>query len=154
MSLPPLDPRANRAHEYDVGRRRWVVVIVGSVAGMIVVAAVVSAWLLGHRSAAIREVDRPRSVGSPRFAPDGPPLQPSLPHDRTPGEDLAAMHAREDAVFAAMGWRIDPATHAAVVPDAVIARVAARPGPSPVTRPTTRASTVTPVPGIDEGGPR
>jgi hypothetical protein len=86
-----------------------------------------------------RQAERPTSIiadgGAVPPGEQGPPLQPSTPHDALPREDLAAMHQAEDEVFAHLGW-VDQTTHTIRVPDAVVSAVAKRTGGAS-TRPTT-----------------
>ena len=101
----------------------------------------VGLWLLIKQyDRDFRQAEQPTSViaDGPAVPPgeQGPPLQPSTPHDALPREDLAAMHQAEDEVFARLGW-VDQATHTVRVPDAVVSAVAHRPG-SATTRPGTR----------------
>jgi len=97
-------------------------------------------WILvKHYDRDFRKAERPTSVivdsGAVPHGEQGPPLQPSTPHDALPREDLAAMHQAEDEVFARLGW-VDQATHTVRAPDAVVSAVAHRAGAA-----TTRAAT-------------
>ena len=131
-----------RGYERRDVRMRWVVgfVIVLAVSGAVIHTGV---WfLLKGLVHGGRSIDRPESVlnerdGNPPrdwATPDAPPLQPTQRHDRTPPEDLAAMHRQEDEVLTAMGWTIDPTTHRPVVPASLAAIVASR---QPTSRPAT-----------------
>lgn len=160
MSRTAFNPNPSRisvgqGYEPDGIRLRWLAI---AVAGLIVSAVIIHAalwWLLKSEVRHVRSVDRPMSVVPAAATPTtGPALQPSIHHDRTPPEDLAAMRRSEDEVFRAMGWDVQP--QGASPPDALIARAAAnaarrKPTTSPATQPRSRAATVTPVPGADQG---
>jgi hypothetical protein len=87
-------------------------------------------WLQKDDLRAAARDDRPMSFV--HVAPDRggtPPLQPDGPaHDTTPPQDLAAMHAGEDAVFARLGWR-DVRTGSISVPADICAEVIRRSTP-------------------------
>ena len=72
-----------------------------------------------------RAVDVPRSAVEADVTPAEHPLQPSVGHDALPYQDMEALRRQEDGMFQKLGWRVDPATHEADVPDAIIQRVAA-----------------------------
>lgn len=149
--LPPL-----RAHESDDARRRWVASAIVALALTLVGTFVAMRALIAFGSSRQREADGQRSIiDGVRIASDAAPLQPSILHERSPGEDLAAMRRCEDAIFEALGWHVAKAGGAPAIPDAIIASVATRPRPStgPSLAPTTPAVT-TPVSGVDEGGTR
>jgi hypothetical protein len=111
--------------------------------GSFVVSMVLIFWALHpvmrHFTHEARELDGSRSaVGEREAAPPGAPeLQPSLDHDTLPREDLAAMRAQEDEVFAHMGWRDDKGR--VTVPESVVARVAKRAATQASSRATTQA---------------
>jgi hypothetical protein len=65
--------------------------------------------VMRHFMREAREIDPQRSaVGETEGLPPGAPaLQPSVEHDTLPREDLAAMRAEEDRVFAHLGWLDD-----------------------------------------------
>lgn len=137
------DPRPERrrpAYETSDVRLRGAVV---AVVLFIVFAAVTHVWLYFLWLAdaePTRPVDYPRSVMTDGFAPSAePPLQPTQQHDRLPSEDLVAMHRRENAVFAALGWKVAPGTALVDPPEALIRIVASRQGQS-ATQPATRPS--------------
>jgi hypothetical protein len=62
--------------------------------------------VMWHLTREAREIDPARSaVERPEWLqPGAPKLQPSEEHDTLPREDLAAMRAAEDRVFAHLGW--------------------------------------------------
>jgi hypothetical protein len=132
----PSPDALSRGYEWTHMRLRWVLALV---IGFVLCALVmhVSLWfVLRAFENNPRPVDQPRSVvrateSAPEYAP---PLQPSPVHDRLPEQDLALMRQREDAVFADLGWTLDPLTHRRVPPAALIARIAQR---YPSTAPST-----------------
>ena len=82
--------------------------------------------VMRHFTREAHALDPQRSVvEQPDGLPPGAPaLQPSVDHDTLPREDLRALHAEEDEVFARLGWLDDKGR--VKVPDSVIERVAKR----------------------------
>ena len=62
--------------------------------------------VMHHFTREAREIDPQRSAAGETegLPPGAPALQPSVDHDTLPREDLAAMRAEEDRVFAHLGW--------------------------------------------------
>jgi hypothetical protein len=110
------------------------------------VAMVVIFWamhpVMRHLTHEARALDGSRSAVEERETPPpgAPELQPSVDHDMLPKEDLAAMRAKENEVFAHLGWRDDKGR--VTVPASVVARVAKRAATQASSRPTTRAGGV------------
>ena len=127
---PPLESLARR-HEVTGVSIRALMWFFGAFIAVAVVLHAGLWFLLLHFAHEPRAVDAPRSIVAGAPAPlDAPPLQPTPAHDRLPYQDLQQMYAREDAVFAALGWSVDPATHAAAIPEALLRRLT-----PPTTRP-------------------
>ncbi len=72
-----------------------------------------------------RPIDQPLSAIAPVGRLDEPRLQPVPEHDHLPWQDLQALMNEKNATFGQIGWSIDPQTGAAVVPSAVIRKLAA-----------------------------
>jgi hypothetical protein len=135
----PWPQTLSRGYEWTHLRLGWVLALL-VLFGILAIVMHVSLWyVLKAFANNPRAADQPRSVLEPgvaqpaRFAP---PLQPSQQHDRMPSEDLAAMHQREDQVFRDLGWTIDPVTHHATPPDALVRLVAGRRRPTSATAPS------------------
>lgn len=125
-----------RGHEPDRLRVRALVwLVIGFVA--FAVASHAGLWfLLKGYTDEPRAADERRSVARAEAAPaaGAPPLQPIPGHDEVPWQDLARVRAKEDDVFAAMGWTV--ARGHARIPDAVIRAVASgRTTTAPTSRP-------------------
>jgi hypothetical protein len=98
-----------------------------------------------------RQADQPRSAIADQQPPPPPRIQPSMPHDQLPYQDLEDMRSNEDSVFAKLGWQVDSKTHAVIMPDSILQRVeqseAARKSASTLPTATPRgANTILPGP--------
>ena len=133
----PSSESLARGHEPDGLRMRTLVwLVVGFIA--FAVAVQIGIWfVLKHYTHGPRAADRARSVARVEAGPpaDAPPLQPTPGHDRAPWQDVAAMRASEDQVFAQMGWTVKGG-HARI-PDAVVHAVSSGSTTAPASRPTT-----------------
>jgi hypothetical protein len=161
----PWHESLTKGYEPGDMRVRWFAV---ALACFVAFAAVTHWWLwvLVKADANPRRVDRPVSAVPDYARPDaasmaGPPLQPTPEHDRLPQQDLEAMRRGEDKVFEALGWQVDPTTHRAAPPAALVQQVVARYGQHAATHPASAPATpaaarptVTPIPGVDQGGTR
>lgn len=106
-------------HEPDHLSKRWLAIFVVGFLAFCVVTSIGLWWLLKLELRGPREADRRQSIVDDRLQ-EGPRLQPTQPHNVRPADALSAMHRDEDRVFAALGWQIDPQTHEARVPDALV----------------------------------
>jgi hypothetical protein len=55
-----------------------------------------------------------------------PDVQPSEWHNHVPWQDMADLRRSEAARFGQLGWKADPATGSAVIPDSIVASLAER----------------------------
>jgi hypothetical protein len=80
-----------------------------------------------------------------------PDVQPSESHNKMPWEDLADLRQAEAARFEQLGWKADPETGSAVIPDSIVLKLAQRYKAMalPATAPAEAAPTTetTPAPG-------
>jgi hypothetical protein len=79
--------------------------------------------VMHHFTREAREIDPAQSSveETEGLPPGAPALQPSVEHDMLPREDLAAMRAEEDRMFAHLGWMDDKKR--VTVPRALVDRV-------------------------------
>jgi hypothetical protein len=49
-----------------------------------------------------------------------PQLQPSVGHNTTPPQDLAALRLEEGRIFDALGWKKDPQSSYLIIPDQIL----------------------------------
>jgi hypothetical protein len=70
------------------------------------------------------EPDAARSAVTLNQQPPAPNLQPSVGHDTLDYQDLQALKGEEDAMFAKLGWQVNPATHEIGIPTDIIKAVA------------------------------
>lgn len=103
------------------------------------------------------EADAPLTGISPAVAVqhfNDPRLQPMVGHDKVPWQDLDQTHAKADATFEAMGWKIDPATGTPIIPAAIITQLSGQPAPGPGVahfgQPATELRLHTPGPSLAE----
>jgi hypothetical protein len=86
-------------------------------------------------------ITRPRdfpvtpSVVSPVRPEIAHPVQPMPRHNHLPWEDLVELRQKESATFRQWGWKVDPLTEEAEIPEAVVRRVAGRYPQAPATGP-------------------
>ena len=55
-----------------------------------------------------------------------PQLQPSIGHNTTPQEDLAALHQDENRIFNALGWQTKPDSYYPLIPDQIVTELQQR----------------------------
>ncbi len=55
-----------------------------------------------------------------------PDVQPTESHNQMPWQDMADLRHAEAARFEQLGWKSDPATGSAVIPDSIVSRLAER----------------------------
>lgn len=121
---PPSPEAMQRGYEPSAIRVRGLLIFVICFAatGALLHAAV---WfyqeiLLKHE----RAEDVARSAVPDQQPPPPPRLQPSMAHDSLPFQDLQDMRENEDFVFSRLGWPADSKTHAVLIPDSIVQRVA------------------------------
>ena len=91
-------------------------------------------WFYSSEMSPRPALEAGRSAVSPSTTPvDAPPLQPQIGHESLDAWDLRAMREKENAAFAAMGWRPDERTKRYAVPADVVDAVQRR---YPASRPT------------------
>lgn len=81
-------------------------------------------WIMKRIEAHNAAAESPRSVLKVDQTPPAPQLQPSVGHDATDYEDLAALRRREDAIFTKLGWAVRPGAKDAEIPPEIVQRVA------------------------------
>lgn len=106
---PPPETIA-RGYEAMPFRLRWLWISIVSIVVSAVVIHFVVWGLMKHFGKRIREADVQQSAVQVEHQMAAPSLQPTPTHDQLPAEDLAAMHAREDAIFMQLGWKRDAET--------------------------------------------
>lgn len=122
----PSAETISRGYEGDDLSNRGLLVFV--IAFICSVAAVQGGvWVLAeHYLWSPRAEDRaPSSVNLVEHYPS-PQLQPSVGHNMTPEEDLAAMRHDEGQVFDALGWKRDEQSRNRVIPDGIVAELKQR----------------------------
>ncbi len=75
-----------------------------------------------------RPQDQSDSIATLITPPPYPPLQPMPAHMNLPFQDLVLLRRKEDDRFRRSGWRIDPVTGQAVIPDSIVKQLGARSG--------------------------
>lgn len=83
-------------------------------------------WLLKSFMARPRVVDVPQSAVTEVDRFTSPSLQPTQQHDQFPWQDLAQLRAKEAGIFTQLGWKADPSTGSAQIPDSIVAQLQQR----------------------------
>jgi hypothetical protein len=132
MSLGDIDPPKAVAPESLIRRYEPLGI---SIRGLtlfvfffLLTAAVLHAdlWvLLTYLSSRPRPQDQSNSIATLITPPPYPPLQPMPAHMNLAFQDLVQLRHAEDDRFRRTGWRIDPVTGQAVIPDRIIKQLTA-----------------------------
>lgn len=125
----PSAEALEQGYEPESLRFRGVVIfVICFVLTGVIIHVIIWFLLIGLRERE-RLADVPTSAltSLPQPSNGAPPLQPSGPeHDTLPFEDLVKMHQQESAVFEHLGWKVDPSSLAAGIPDDLVSAVEAR----------------------------
>ena len=98
--------------------------------------SVLSWFLVRHYMSVPRAVDVPRSSvpSIDRFTE--PNLQPTQKHNALPPQDLAELRSDEAKIFDQLGWKLDPDTQAAQIPNSIVGDLARRYSAASATQPS------------------
>lgn len=117
--LPPSGALARGYEGDDLNVRGLLIFLICFLVTAVVIHIML--WqLLKHYFATPRAEDAaPSAVNLLERFPE-PQLQPSIGHNTTPQEDLAALHQDENRIFNALGWKTKFDSSYPVIPDQIV----------------------------------
>jgi hypothetical protein len=126
--LHPAQPEHGPGYESPSINLRGVVWFVSVLIPFAIFTHVLIWMIYAHYQKNLEQNDSLTALPQQPMPNNAPPLQPSPPHQRVDREDLAEMHAREQAEFGRRGW-----TNMRI-PDAIVEQVSQM-SKQPATRP-------------------